>query len=256
MRQARRSAAHTRLTRTFALTEFAPCQLCRPRTLLTFAKRPRRFSAGAETLPQRYFVSPEIFAEGVAEDIRHQWVLVGSSEPARGTRRLFPCGGSRREFDRRRRINDRRSARFTTFAATAERDFAKSKTDTCAAIQCPYHAWTYALDGRLIGAPHMDETPGFNKAEYSLKPGTAWSVGRFIFVNLADASAVVWRNGLRRSAGKFSPWNLATLRSAKRIEYDVRAQLEVNVSKLFGVLSLPGRASGAVEDFTVRFRRE
>ena len=26
-----------------------------------------------------------------------------------------------------------------------------------AAIQCPYHAWTYGLDGRLTGAPHMDE---------------------------------------------------------------------------------------------------
>src|SRR3954454_9594776 len=24
-------------------------------------------------------------------------------------------------------------------------------------IQCPYHGWTYGLDGRLLGAPHMDD---------------------------------------------------------------------------------------------------
>ena len=30
-------------------------------------------------------------------------------------------------------------------------------------IQCPYHAWTYDLDGRLIGAPHMDEVPHFRE---------------------------------------------------------------------------------------------
>jgi len=35
-------------------------------------------------------------------------------------------------------------------------------------IQCPYHAWTYALDGRLIGAPHMDEVPHFRKEDYPL----------------------------------------------------------------------------------------
>jgi len=28
-------------------------------------------------------------------------------------------------------------------------------------IVCPYHAWTYDIDGRLIGAPHMKRTPGF-----------------------------------------------------------------------------------------------
>src|SRR5207253_640416 len=33
------------------------------------------------------------------------------------------------------------------------------------AIQCPYHAWTYGLDGRLLGTPHMDEVR-------SPKPGT------------------------------------------------------------------------------------
>jgi Rieske 2Fe-2S family protein len=80
----------------------------------------------------------------------------------------------------------------------------------------------------LLGAPHMDETPGFNKTEYPLKPARLGLWEGFIFVNLANAST---QRGDYRSlekwfeplGGKFSPWNLATLRSAKRIEYDVRA---------------------------------
>src|SRR5207248_3258602 len=63
------------------------------------------------------------------------------------------------------------------------------KEDACghaSAIQCPYHAWTYGLDGRLIGAPHMDEVPGFDKADYSLKPVNLGLWEGFIFVNLAD----------------------------------------------------------------------
>ena len=36
-------------------------------------------------------------------------------------------------------------------------------------IQCPYHAWTYGLDGRLLAAPQMDEVDGFDRAWYPLR---------------------------------------------------------------------------------------
>ncbi|MCG8445588.1 MAG: Rieske 2Fe-2S domain-containing protein [Hyphomicrobiales bacterium] len=38
----------------------------------------------------------------------------------------------------------------------------------CKRIVCPYHAWTYDIDGRLIGAPEMTRTEGFDKADYRL----------------------------------------------------------------------------------------
>jgi len=68
----------------------------------------------------------------------------------------------------------------------------------------------------------MDETPGFKKVDYPLKPARLGLWEGFIFLNLTDASASLekWFEPL---GGKFSPWNLATLRSAKRIEYDVQA---------------------------------
>jgi len=47
---------------------------------------------------------------------------------------------------------------------------------------CPYHAWTYALDGRLAGAPEMHRTPGFDAKACGLRgPKTEIWEG-FVFV--------------------------------------------------------------------------
>jgi Rieske 2Fe-2S family protein len=48
---------------------------------------------------------------------------------------------------------------------------------------CPYHQWTYALDGRLIAARDMGST--FDKTKYGLKPVHCASVGGYIFVCVA-----------------------------------------------------------------------
>jgi Rieske 2Fe-2S family protein len=89
-------------------------------------------------------------------------------------------------------------------------------------IQCPYHAWTYGLDGRLMGAPHMDQVEGFEKTEHSLHAVNLAIWEGFIFVNLAKKPMPL-EECFAPLAGKFSHWNLPKLRSARRIEYDVRA---------------------------------
>jgi choline monooxygenase len=55
-------------------------------------------------------------------------------------------------------------------------------------ISCPYHSWTYEPDGQLVGAPFMDQTPGFDVQNHRLKelPCEAWE--GFVYVSLgADA---------------------------------------------------------------------
>jgi phenylpropionate dioxygenase-like ring-hydroxylating dioxygenase large terminal subunit len=57
-----------------------------------------------------------------------------------------------------------------------------------ASLQCPYHAWTYGLDGSLRAAPRSERVPGFDKESLGLVsvPVEAW--GPFVFVN-PDAEA-------------------------------------------------------------------
>jgi carnitine monooxygenase subunit len=55
-------------------------------------------------------------------------------------------------------------------------------------LQCPYHAWTYNLDGSLRTAPRSDEEPHFPKDELGLRSVAVGTWGPFVFVN-ADRDA-------------------------------------------------------------------
>ncbi len=50
-------------------------------------------------------------------------------------------------------------------------------------VQCPYHAWTYALDGSLRAAPRSEREPDFAAEEISLVPLRLEAWGPFLFVN-------------------------------------------------------------------------
>src|SRR5215210_548784 len=55
-------------------------------------------------------------------------------------------------------------------------------------LQCPYHAWTYELDGSLRAAPRSERETGFEKGELGLVPVSVEAWGPFVFVN-PDADA-------------------------------------------------------------------
>jgi len=50
-------------------------------------------------------------------------------------------------------------------------------------LQCPYHAWTYDLDGTLRRAPRSDREPGFDPAGLSLHTVSVGTWGPFVFVS-------------------------------------------------------------------------
>jgi carnitine monooxygenase subunit len=58
-------------------------------------------------------------------------------------------------------------------------------TDGCARrLTCPYHAWTYADDGRLVGVPHRTDYPGLDPDSLGLLPIELEQWRGFLFVRL------------------------------------------------------------------------
>jgi Rieske 2Fe-2S family protein len=203
-----------------------------------FRRTAETFAAGAKTLDQKYFVSPEIFTEEQEKIFSKQWMLVGhQSQIAKpGDYLVQEVAGESLVV-----VRDQRST-IRGFYNVCRHRGTRLKEDACghaSAIQCPYHAWTYGLDGRLLGAPHMDDVPGFDKADYSLHAVNLGLWEGFIFVNLAKkpASLEKWFAPL---AGKFSHWNMSILRSAKRIEYDVRANWKLMFENYSECYHCPG----------------
>src|SRR6185295_16800914 len=51
-------------------------------------------------------------------------------------------------------------------------------------LTCPYHAWTYAADGRLVGVPSREDYPGLDPAQFGLIPVEMEAWRGFLFVRL------------------------------------------------------------------------
>jgi phenylpropionate dioxygenase-like ring-hydroxylating dioxygenase large terminal subunit len=194
-----------------------------PQTAATpaFRKTADTFTAGAKTLPQPYFISPEIFAREQAAIFSAQWVLVGhqSQIDKAGDYFVQEVAGESLIIVRDQKAEVRGFYNVCRHRGTR---LCEEKKGHSSAIQCPYHAWTYGLDGKLVGASHMDKVQGFDKAEHSLHAIELAFWEGFIFANLADGPTPL-EEVFAPLAGKFTHWNLPKLRSAKRIEYDVRA---------------------------------
>ena len=93
-------------------------------------------------------------------------------------------------------------------------------------IRCPYHAWTYGLEGHLRNAPFLTESDGLRREQLSLYPVAVETWGGFVFVNLTPWELTSERSLSARLAGaveRTRNYPLGDLRVGSRISYDVDA---------------------------------
>lgn len=203
-----------------------------------FRKTLARATVGAKSLPQKYFVSPDVFADEQRKIFLKEWLLVDHQSQLPSAGDFFVATVANESLIV---IRDQQG-QIRAFYNVCRHRGSRLKEEACgrtSTIQCPYHAWTYALDGRLMGAPHMDEVSGFDKADYSLPPVNLGLWEGFIFVNLEKNPEPLekWFAPLSR---KFSHWNMSILQPAKRIEYDVRANWKLMFENYSECYHCPG----------------
>jgi glycine betaine catabolism A len=194
--------------------------------------------AGAYTLPARYYTDAAYLAREIERFFRGMWICAGRTEEiaSAGQFVLRELAGDSLILTRAasgsihalHNVCRHRGTRLCTDAAGT---FPGS-------IQCPYHAWTYGLDGRLLGAPHMDEVPHFRKEDHPLRTAHADTWAGHLFVNLSpDPAPLAGQLGPLRE--KFAPWQMEDLRLGRRIVYDVRANWKLIVQNYNECLHCP-----------------
>lgn len=98
-----------------------------------------------------------------------------------------------------------------------------SGSGTTRNLVCPYHAWTYSLDGSLKAARRADRMESFDKSEVCLDQVRVEEFGGMVYVNL-DPTAEPLGTQAPDLAEEIAFWapDVANLTHAKRLTYDVK----------------------------------
>ena len=182
----------------------------------------KRTARGATMLPQDYYTSESVFEREMERVFSKKWLFAGhqSQISERGDFFLFSIGKESLIITRDRAGEVR--AFFNICRHRGARVCNESVGTFVGGIQCPYHAWTYSLDGKLIGAPHMDEVEGFDKRDYPLRPVSTALWEGLVFVNLSPEPEP-FENDFAPLLGKFSRWHLPELQQVHQTVYEVDA---------------------------------
>jgi phenylpropionate dioxygenase-like ring-hydroxylating dioxygenase large terminal subunit len=144
----------------------------------------RKPLAEAETLPPRCYHDKSFYELEVANIFLRKWVLIGRSDE-------WKQPGDFLSFERFGVpffvVKDR-TGTLHAFSNSCRHRGARVAygSGNCAAFVCPYHSWTYDLDGRLRGATGMEHTTGFDKTQYGLHEIKLAVWHSFVFVNFAS----------------------------------------------------------------------
>jgi Rieske 2Fe-2S family protein len=96
-------------------------------------------------------------------------------------------------------------------------------------FQCPYHAWTYDLDGKLVAAPNLTKMPDVDRVDYGLRKVQVREWLGYVWVCLADEAPSfedTVMGAVRTRLGDIESiehYNVENLELGRRISYDVRA---------------------------------
>jgi phenylpropionate dioxygenase-like ring-hydroxylating dioxygenase large terminal subunit len=189
-------------------------------------ERVRRPTLEAEGLPPHCYISPEFYEREVERIFLKTWNFVGREDELAkpGDYRVFEIVGQSVIVLRDRARNLR------AFANTCRHRGTRllAGNGNCRSIACPYHAWVYDLDGRLISSLGMEETADFRAADHGLIPVRLEAWDGFLFVNFDDGAAPLAAH-LGSLPQLFAPYKFPDMVCVRRREYELACNWKLYV---------------------------
>jgi glycine betaine catabolism A len=195
-----------------------------------------------ESLPSRCYTTSEFFLREQSQIFAREWFCAGREEdlPAPGNHAVLeianesilvvrtPQGQLKAHYN----VCRHRGSRLCEHAQDPQSPDARWDVTLPAAvnansIRCPYHQWTYNLDGELLGAPFLKDSADFRKEDFSLYPVAIDTWAGFFFLKLENSAKEknpsTLQSQLGAAATRTRRYPLADLRTAHTITYDLSA---------------------------------
>lgn len=180
----------------------------------------------AETMPSWCYTSPEFYEREVERIWKRVWNFIGSADRIATPGDYFTLNFAGVPIIV---LRDSDGA-LRAFANTCRHRGSEllEGYGNCKMIVCPYHSWTYELNGNLRGAPEMEQTLDFNKAEYSLIPIKVDTWGGFIFITFNE-NAPSLKKFLGELPEKLAPYNLENMALVRRKSFEMECNWKLFV---------------------------
>ena len=192
------------------------------------------------TLPTAWYRSPDIFQIEKERIFCREWLAVCREEelPGAGEGQVLDVLGEsillvRNREHRIRAFYNVCRHRGTRLCRAADEKVAAGRVALAGGITagrlivCPYHQWSYDLDGALVAAPHLGAGTGFKKQEYQLYPVGVETWGGFVFVHLTPSEARALPSQLAGIPERLARYPLAELAVGATIRYEVHANWKI-----------------------------
>ncbi|MGH9172994.1 MAG: aromatic ring-hydroxylating oxygenase subunit alpha, partial [Vicinamibacterales bacterium] len=192
----------------------------------------------ARTLPGRVYHDPEVFAWEREQWFRREWLFVGREEdaPETGSYFLTRVAGENIVVARG---NDGVLRAFYNVCRHRGATILEEESGRIVRFQCPYHAWTYDLEGILRPPRHTETLEEFSCEAFGLFPIRCETWRGFVFLNL-DWEAAPLANHLGEFPSHFERFPIPALRRVRRMDYDVAANWKALMENYAECYHCPG----------------
>ncbi|MGH2940428.1 MAG: aromatic ring-hydroxylating oxygenase subunit alpha [Solirubrobacterales bacterium] len=198
-------------------------------------------------LPREFYVSKEVFDKELDAVYGRQWLYVAhvSEVPERGDYLAVELQGLGESILVVRGDQDRVNA-FYNVCRHRGYGICDAGAGKAKQFVCPYHRWSYGLDGRLLGAPAMPDGEYFNYADYGLKPVHLEVWNGFIFVNLSAESPDPLAPRLEAVGSEMSRLDPEHLKVAHHVTYEMETNWKILMENWMECSHCAGVHSGSL----------